>query len=156
MTERISFRFARKQRTRLPFTSRCPMAKLVTALRFADPDAAVAQFVKCSVGAVDGFAKAPFVSLGRPVGPDVNVVNENNVDLVHAKPLIALLQRTHGAVVAVVVDRLKIEPPDKRAAIDPFGTFWSQPAADFRGEHKIGAWFSARACPNRCSDNPYP
>ena len=30
MTDVIPFRFARKQRTRLPFTSRCPMAKLVT------------------------------------------------------------------------------------------------------------------------------
>ena len=40
LTDVIPFRFARKQRTRLPFTSRCPMAKLVTGSRFADPDAA--------------------------------------------------------------------------------------------------------------------
>jgi hypothetical protein len=52
--------------------------------------------------------------------PDIDVVNERDVDLIHAKPLIALFQCAHCAVVAVIVDRLEIEPTDELTAIDSF------------------------------------
>ena len=88
--------------------------------------------------------------------PYVNVVDEHDVDLAHAEPLVALLQRTHGAVVAVVVRRLKIQSAGKRTTLDPFGQFGPEPAADFRRETNSLRGLPRSACPNLCSDSPCP
>ncbi len=52
--------------------------------------------------------------------PDIDIVNERDVDPIHAKPVTALLKVAHRAVVAVIVDSLEIEPADELPAIDLF------------------------------------
>ena len=78
------------------------------------------QFIKGAIRSVHCLAKSAFIGLGGSMRPDIDVVNECDVDPIHAKPLIALLQCAHCAVVTVIVDRLEIEPADELTAIDLF------------------------------------
>ena len=78
--------------------------------------AGIAQFHKRPPAARDQLMHVGLCAGLAAVAPDVEVVDEEQVDRVHAKPLEAVLERSHDPVVAVVEGRLEREPAEPLVA----------------------------------------
>ena len=72
--------------------------------------------------------------------PEVEIVNEQKVDAVHAEPHLRLLIGAHDPVITVVVHMLepKAARPDRAGLefVGPGG--WKEPAADLARQHEVG------------------
>jgi hypothetical protein len=78
------------------------------------------------------------------VGPDVEVVHQEDVDPPGAEALQAVLERTHHAVVGVVVDLGKRQAVLELAVVEGRRIARLEQAPDLGREHEIGARLAAQ------------
>src|ERR1700733_10436214 len=94
-------------------------------------------------------ARGQLAEMGGDVGfasvaPDVEIVDQQEIDAVDAKALQAVLERAHDAVVAVVEHRLELRPADPLV----FDRAWlqrpPQDAADLTRDDELAAGFTIK------------
>ena len=86
--------------------------------------------------------------LGR-VEPEVEVVDDKEVDPVHAQPHMRLLVGTHEAVVAVVMHMIEAEAPCPDAGVEGLGIGGREEAATCLGrQHEVRSRLRIEKAPN--------
>ena len=110
----------------------------------AGPDrldlAAAAQLLERPPAAADQLAQIGLdLGLGG-VMPVVEVVDDQQIDAVHAETLHAVLVGPHDRVVAVVEDMIELQAARPEALIEPLRIAWRlEHAADLGRQHELGA-----------------
>src|SRR6516164_369653 len=89
------------------------------------------------------------------VREDIEVVDQQHIDTVHAQPLVAVLHRPHDRIVAVVKTIIEIETTGpERLAVPRHVTRRMQQAADLGREHEFAARTLTKELPNAVLAKP--
>ena len=99
--------------------------------------------VQRHIGASHRFAK-PVLDRVDAMGPDVNVVDQQQVQPVSTKPQQRLFHRTHGAVIGIV-DHCPVRLPTDKTGTVASPVKRVHPAADLGADHNV----LARHAPDR-------